>query len=409
MSVELALRTELRVAPALVTFATLLPLDVEALEAYLERERAVNPWLERSACDGGDDGALLARVAARPRLSDHLAAQLAARPLAPAERRAAAAIVGSLDGDGYLREPLAALAGLARAAPADVERALRAVQGCEPAGVGARDLGERLRLQAAADGVLDDDLCALCAHLEALAGGGVARVAALSGRDPTALQRAFARLAALDRDPLRGFAPPAAFVRPELIFTPGEPGADERGGWSVALDPGAWPALQLAPLGATEGGPFAAARRRALVLLDALERRRLALLKIGEVLAARQAAYLASGARADLLPLRARDVAREAGLAESTISRALGARWARTPHGVVPLRAFLRDVPRGLTVATDELRDRIRALTERAGAPLSDAQIARLLGFAGIRVARRTVTKHRRALALPAARARAAR
>ena len=133
----------------------------------------------------------------------------------------------------------------------------------------------------------------------------------------------------------------------------------------------------------------------------------MALLRIGEVLARRQAAYLASGARADLVPLRARDVARDAGLADSTVSRALAARWARTPHGVVPLRAFLRDVPRGLTVATDDLRARIRTLAERDGAPLSDAQIARLLGFAGIRVARRTVTKHRRALALPAARARA--
>ncbi|MEA2666155.1 MAG: polymerase sigma-54 factor [Candidatus Eremiobacteraeota bacterium] len=418
VSVGLALRTELRVAPALVTFATLLPLDVEALEAYIERERAANPWLERR--ESGFDAEAVARIADRPRLSEHLAAQLAARELAPPVRRAAAAIVGSLDGDGYLREPLEAIGALARALPADVERALRAVQGCEPAGVGARGLGERLLLQACAEGVLDADVEALCAHVEALAAGGVARVAADTGRDPEALRRAFARLATLDRDPLRDFAPPVAFARPELIFSraDGDPTArgraergggsalaQERGGWSVALDPGAWPALEIAPLGATEGGAFAAARRRALALVDALERRRLALVRIGEVLAQRQAAYLASGARADLAPLRARDVARDAGLADSTVSRALSSRWARTPHGVVPLRAFLRDVPRGLTVATDDLRARIRALAQRDEA-LSDAQIARMLGFAGIRVARRTVTKHRRALALPAARQR---
>lgn len=400
VSVGPALRTELRVAPALVTFATLLPLDVEALEAYVERERATNPWLERR--ESNFDAEAVARVADRPRLSEHLAAQLAARELAPPVRRAAAAIVGSLDGDGYLREPLDAIGALARALPADVERALRAVQECEPAGVGARNLSERLLLQACAEGVLDADVEALCADLEALAAGGVARVAADSGRDPAALGRAFARLAALDRDPLRDFAPPVAFARPELIFSR----AEAAGAWSVALDSGAWPALEIAPLGATEGGAFAAARRRAIALVDALERRRLALLRIGEVLAARQAAYLASGSRADLMPLRARDVARDAGLADSTVSRALSARWARTPHGVVPLRAFLRDVPRGLTVATDDLRARIRALAQRDDA-LSDAQIARMLGFAGIRVARRTVTKHRRALALPAARERA--
>ena len=236
VSVGLALRTELRVAPALVTFATLLPLDVEALEAYAERERALNPWLERSASDL--DGEAVARVAARPRLSDHLAAQLAARPLAPAVRRAAAAIVGSLDGEGYLREPLDALGALARATPADVERALRAVQGCEPAGVGARDLGERLLLQAAAEGVLDDDVRLLCAQLEALAAGGVARVAAASGHD---LRGVAARVC-----PAGGARPrPAARVRAagrvRAARADLHPRRQQRsgasGGLSVALDP----------------------------------------------------------------------------------------------------------------------------------------------------------------------------
>ena len=75
-------------------------------------------------------------LAARRRHRDHALARM---------------IVESLDDDGYLRTPLEDLLPLVPVQPPatleDLQLALAVVQSLEPAGVGARDVGECLQLQ----------------------------------------------------------------------------------------------------------------------------------------------------------------------------------------------------------------------------------------------------------------------
>ena len=90
----------------------------------------------------------------------------------------------------------------------------------------------------------------------------------------------------------------------------------------------------------------------------------------------------------------------------STISRAIAGKYARTPRGTLPLRAFFASgVGSGPTEETSSaaVQSMIRRLVaaEDPRKPLSDARLVESLRVAGVTVARRTVAKYREALGIP--------
>src|SRR6187431_3039900 len=80
-------------------------------------------------------------------LSDHLLWQLSMQTNEPALRTIGEAIIGNLDDDGYLVATVDELSSMGSWSTADVEQALKMVQGFDPIGVAARDLQESLLLQ----------------------------------------------------------------------------------------------------------------------------------------------------------------------------------------------------------------------------------------------------------------------
>ena len=80
-------------------------------------------------------------------LSDHLIWQLSMQTDDAILRDIGSAIVGNLDDDGYLVASFDELAAMGPWPVAEVERALKLVQGFDPTGVAARDLQECLLLQ----------------------------------------------------------------------------------------------------------------------------------------------------------------------------------------------------------------------------------------------------------------------
>src|ERR1700726_4006948 len=80
-------------------------------------------------------------------LSDHLLWQLSMQTDEPLIRDIGSAIIGNLDDDGMLVASFEELAAMGPWDIADVERALRLLQGFDPVGVAARDLQECLLLQ----------------------------------------------------------------------------------------------------------------------------------------------------------------------------------------------------------------------------------------------------------------------
>ena len=129
------------------------------------------------------------------------------------------------------------------------------------------------------------------------------------------------------------------------------------------------------------------------------------ILMVAEAILKRQQHFLEFGPMA-MKPLGLREIAEELGLHESTVSRVTNNKYMATPVGVFELKYFFsREMATasGGACSATAIRGVIKGMieAESATAPLSDAQIARLLVRQGLRVARRTVTKYRQLLKLP--------
>lgn len=446
-SLQVALGQQLRLTPQLRQAIHLLQLSSAELEQELAAAVESNPlldWLDPSETadgdgapaapeppTGGEDWAIDAGPGggAPPRsddgediasagdtLHDHLLWQLHLGPLSARDRAIGVALVDAIDDDGYLREApdaIAAASGLAPPpGPDEVAAMLRRLQSFDPAGVGARDLGECLRLQLA---LLPDDtparaLAVLVAGeaLQRLPRAGIEGLASELGREAPDVAAAVALLRSLDPRPGARFGalPAGTYVVPDVVVW------RERGAWQAALAGAARPrvgihaayAAMASDAAGADGGYLRARLQEARWLLRGLQSRGETLLKVTRCLLRQQAAYLEFGDQA-LRPLTLREVADEVGLHESTVSRAVARKYARTPRGTLPLRAFFAsgiDTGAGEASST-AVQAMIRRLVEAEDPrqPLSDARLAEALKSAGIPVARRTVAKYREALQIP--------
>ena len=366
----------------------------------------------------GDAGAVAREVAASGEtLRDHLLWQLHLAPLPPRDRAIGAALVDGIDEDGYLRESLEAIAGATGLrpppSPDEVTALLHRVQQFDPVGAGARDLGECLRLQLA---LLPEDTpglalaCEIAGDaLQRLPRAGLEGLATELGCSPGDAATAVALLRSLDPRPGARFGdlPAGTWIAPDVVVW------REGAAWQVALSPDALPrvclhggyAAMAGEAAGTDGAYLRGRLQEARWLLKGLHARGETLLKVMRCVVREQAAFLEFGERA-LRPLTLREVAAEVGLHESTVSRAVARKYARTPRGTLPLRAFFASAidTGGGEASSTAVQAMIRRLVEAEDPrrPLSDARLADALKAAGIPVARRTVAKYREALRIPA-------
>ena len=126
---------------------------------------------------------------------------------------------------------------------------------------------------------------------------------------------------------------------------------------------------------------------RARVFLTNLRQRESTLQRIGETIVVRQEGFLLHGVR-HLMPMTRAEIAVELGVHESTVSRATSDKTALLPNGtLLAMSEFF--------VAARGVQDVLRELITTEPRPLSDDELARLLGEHGYPIARRTVAKYR--------------
>ena len=366
--------------------------------------------------DDDDNGSAAERVAEAETLHDHLLWQLHLSRLSPRDRHIGVALIDALDDDGYLREPLPAIAESLRpdlhAEPEEMLTVLHQLQRFDPVGVAARDLGECLRLQleamadetsgkALAIAVVSDPIL-----LERLPRIGAAGLAAEFKRPVAELEQAVQLLRSLDPKPGAQIGEVAqdTYVVPDCVVW------RQKGVWRVALSGNALPKIgihtayerMIRQCGEADAGYLRGQLQEARWLLKSLEARGDTLLKVMRCLLRQQAGFLEFGEEA-LRPLTLREVAQEVGLHESTVSRAIARKYVRTPRGTLPLKAFFASgvgTEGGGEASSTAIQSMIRKLIEAENPrkPLSDAKLADLLKASGIPVARRTVAKYREAM-----------
>ena len=442
----LRLKQQLTLTPRLQQSVKLLQLS--ALECVQELHQAIaqNPFLEESAEStespdprsereeasddssradldfsstggggGGEETPDWTEWTASPAtLHDSLREQLLLLGLTERDHVLANLIIDALDDDGFLRLPMDDVMALVPgAAPGEIETALRIVQTLEPAGIAARNLGECLSLQLEAmdraTPARDIALDVVQNRLSMMAARDNTRLLEALGCSEEELRLAMELIRSLDPRPGSkvGTFEPRAIV-PDVIVR------KEKKRWLVTVNSAIYPRIRVNQQYADyfrqardgETALLAQHLQEARWLVRNLEQRFLTIQRVAEAVVARQRNFFEYGDLA-MRPLTLREIADELGLHESTVSRATSHKFMATPRGVVAFKRFfsrqLATTSGGSCSATAIralLREFIAAEDRRN--PLSDVQLTELLADRGVKVARRTVTKYRRSMQLPA-------
>jgi RNA polymerase sigma-54 factor len=442
----LRLKQQMTLTPRLQQSVKLLQLS--ALECVQELQQAIaqNPFLEETAestestddraqsedtTDASPDGDLdfstaggsgssedapdwTEWTASPSTLSDSLREQLLLLGLTERDYALANLIIDALDEDGFLRQPLSELAALAPSIePGELETALRIVQTLEPSGIAARDLPECLCLQLnALDRTTPGRASALeiaQSRLELVAARDHGRLREALGCTDAELHVALDLIRSLDPRPGSkvGTFEPRAIV-PDVIVR------KEKKRWAVSINAAIYPRIRVNQQyaehfrRAREGSTSLLAQhlQEARWLVRNLEQRFLTIQRVAEAVVTRQRNFFEYGDLA-MRPLTLREIADELGLHESTVSRATSHKYMATPRGVVAFKRFFSrqlSTTSGGSCSATAIRALLREFiaAEDRRNPLSDVQLTGLLADRGVKVARRTVTKYRRSMQLPA-------
>lgn len=395
---------------------------LDRLDALAQAEQAPGGYTSRYAADEASDRKLEAMQntpADESGLSEHLVRQLKELDLSPDVRRAAEAMVYNLDDGGYLPCSLDDVVD-GMDAPVDAEtaeKALEMVQSLEPFGVGARDLVECLLLQIADDEPDAERKHVLIRdHLDDVTRNKLPKIARAMGVSVQEIYDLLHGLSHVSTRPGAVYsAGPIRYISPDVVVD------WEDGDYVVRLVNDHLPRVGISP------------RIRALLreargdvkvrdylkkkldsakwLIEAIAQRKNTLDRVAKEIVRRQRDYLDFGL-SHLHPLKMQEVADALGIHVSTVSRAISDKYAQTPQGIVPLKFFFTggtENEEGGVESRQSVKERVRQIieSEEKHRPLSDDEVAeRLNKDYGLSIARRTVTKYRKALGIPSSRQR---
>jgi len=335
------------------------------------------------------------------------------------ERAIGRHIIFNLDENGFLpfglEELLEAPELRGRYDLATAERALRKVQQLEPRGIGARGLREALLLQLDPE---DPDFelkqRIVRDYLLDINKNKRPKVARDLGITIPQLNKLVDAIAHLDPRPgakLGGSR--NAYVHPDVVVE----WLDGR--YEVRLEDGFVPRVRINPqyrelLTQSDDPKVKDYVRKKLEsakwLVDAIQQRQNTLQRVCEEIFRAQREYLEYGPD-HLKPLKMQEIADRVGIHVSTVSRAIADKWAQTPRGIVPLKSFFTggaETSEGDSVSRVSVRQKVQEIIagEDKRNPLSDDEVADRLRNQGLDIARRTVTKYRKALRIPSSRQR---
>ncbi len=396
--------------------------DAPAMESIDESgwdELFDSPIAPRTRSDAdARDFEIDARNSAPTTLKDHLAWQAQMTPFSPCDARIAQAIVSCIDAHGYLTCTLEELQQILDEEEGDVgldeiEAVLHHVQSFEPTGVAARSLSECLVLQLR-QLPLDSDTAAYATtlvtdHLHLLGSRDYARLRRLLGLGSDELQRLVEIVRGLNPKPGNAIGPSdTVYVTPDLIAR------KIKNRWQVELNNDSIPGLRISQSyqelmrharRAAERKYLQDRLQDARWFLKSLRTRNETLLAVGREIVKRQHEFLDQGDIA-MKPLVLADIAGTLNLHESTVSRVTTQKYLMTPRGIFELKYFFSSsvgTADGGSFSATAIRSLIRKLVqaEVPTKPMSDSEIAGILGRQGIQVARRTVAKYREHMNIP--------
>lgn len=362
---------------------------------------------------------LMANAESRPQtLQEYLLEQFAYFNVSETVRAFGEYLIQNLDENGRLQSSLPEIVQVfgRQVSLDEAQEALRLVQKLDPPGVGARDLRECLLLQLTPQTPFRDVLTTLISsHLDDIIQNRLPHIERRTGYPLDLIKAAIEQMRELNPHPGRGFASaPIQTITPDLTVE-----KDEQGRWTVRIIDEYVPQLRISPryLKMLEGNPDAATRdyirkkvEAARWLIESVEQRYTTLRKVAQSIVDKQEEFLEHGPDA-IQPLKMQQIADVVGVHVTTVSRAVDDKYIETPRGIFPLKRFFAGgttTANGEEVAWENLRRKLKELVdaEDKSDPLSDDALVAEMARHGFELARRTVTKYRKALGIPSSRQR---
>ncbi|MFQ5731560.1 MAG: RNA polymerase factor sigma-54 [Planctomycetaceae bacterium] len=354
-------------------------------------------------------------------LQDHLLNQFTFSKGDDDTKRFGEYLIQNLDNHGRLQNSLPEIVQVYRMSGQRItqeqaEDALYRIQRLDPPGVGARDLSECLLLQIQPDSPCRDVLVTIItSHLEDVAQNRLPVIERKTGYSLDEIKAAIEELHHLNPRPGSGFEQRTVErVTPDLTVD-----RNENGRWTVQLIDEYVPNLRISRryVKMLQNNPDASTKEfikkkieSAKWIIDAIEQRYNTLKRVAQAIVDHQTAFLDNGPE-HIVPLKMQQVADDVKVHVTTVSRAVDGKWIQTPRGIFPLKRFFgggTQTAQGEDVAWENIRRKLKEIVdgEDKNKPLSDDALVEQLANHGFKLARRTVTKYRKAMDIPSSRQR---
>lgn len=469
-----------KLSPQQIQFIKLLQVPTAELEARVEEELELNPLLEEGSPDGEDeptpdepepaeetpaqDEDLDIKdylrdddyagyktysdgdedeedrempLAMSSSLHETLLTQLGYLKLSDRQLAIGRQLIGSIEGDGYIRRDLDAIVNdlaFSQGIETDheeVEEVLRKIQGFDPAGIAARNLRECLMLQLERmdDGQDVDVIVARRIIQECYDEFTKKHYPKIQKKldldDEDYIKDAIELIVRLNPKPggetMSGMVK-NQYVIPDFILT------NNNGKLDLALNSRNAPELRISRSYSDMFQAYDKSDKRdkklkeavsfvkqkldaARWFIEAIRQRQHTLLRTMRAIIDFQYEYFLDGDETKLRPMILKDIAQIINMDISTVSRVASSKTVQTDFGTFPLKYFFSEgiaTDSGEEVSSREVKKIIQDLIaeEDKQKPLSDEKIEELLNQKGYNIARRTVAKYREQLNIPVARLR---
>ncbi len=373
-------------------------------------------------------------IATASTLHDQLLDQLGFLKLDERQRKIGEQLIGSIEGDGYIRRDLESIINdLAFSMNIDtdideVEEILRKIQTFDPPGIAARNLQECLLLQlerkedhspevALAKLIVED-------HFKDFTKKHYEKIIKKLGISEDELKAAIKVITKLNPKPggSSGELVKTQYLIPDFLIT------NNNGKLEISLNSRNAPELRISRSYSEMMDTYNKSKKKdkklretatfvkqkldaAKWFIDAIKQRQQTMLKTMQAIVDYQYDFFLTGDESKLKPMILKDIAGRIGMDISTVSRVANSKSVQTEFGIYPLKYFFSEgiaTDSGDDVSSREVKQQLKNLidNEDKKKPYSDDKLEKLLKEKGYNIARRTVAKYREQLNIPVARLR---
>jgi RNA polymerase sigma-54 factor len=466
-----------KLSPQQIQFIKLLQIPTTELETRIEEELETNPALEEGAeeneidnsedgefdeatessndeisledylqddysgykmqGDGsGDDDDKEIPIASAQSFIDQLKDQLGYQKLDPRQMIIAEQLIGSIEGDGYIRREMESIINdLAfsqniETTIEELEEILEKIQDFDPPGIAARNLKECLLIQLRRKEEEENGDVRLAIRILESSYDDFTKKhfdkikKKLNIEDEEALKDAMTAITKLNPKPgssSEGMVR-TQYLMPDFILT------NVNGKLELTLNSRNAPELRISRSYADMLDAYDKSKTKdqklkqtvtfvkqkldsAKWFIDAIKQRQMTLLNTMQAIVNFQYDFFLTGDESKLRPMILKDIANTINMDISTVSRVANSKSIQTEFGIFQLKYFFSEgisTDSGEDVSSREVKQSLKDMidNEDKSKPLSDDKLEKLLKAKGYNIARRTVAKYREQMNIPVARLR---